>query len=71
VAGKGRFGAALMLDRDFPRTLGRIRASLPAALPLTLKCRIGVDEYALFLCGMRFRTSDSLVSLQASVVLRV
>lgn len=60
VAGKGAFGAALMVDPSFPSTLRALRSSVAEELnvPVTLKCRIGVDEYVK--CGRNLKMFDNL-----------
>ena len=47
VSGAGCFGAALMTDSDFPNVLRLLRTALHPSTPLTVKCRIGVDQYAI------------------------
>lgn len=43
TATEGCYGASLMLDRSFPTTIGRLRNAI--SIPLTIKCRIGVNEH--------------------------
>ena len=47
VSGAGCFGAALMTDSDFPKVLRLLRTALHPSIPLTVKCRIGVDQYTI------------------------
>lgn len=49
VAGKGCFGAALMRTPDVvAEATRRMRAVLPSHVPVTVKCRIGVDDEASY-----------------------
>jgi tRNA-dihydrouridine synthase A len=56
VAGKGDFGARLMLFPELPAVLREVKSGLNSDSQLTIKHRIGVDEYvSVFRSGDGFR----------------
>ena len=63
VAGKGAFGAALMLEPELVRDVVAAMRENSGGAPVTVKCRIGVDDHDSYddLCGFVETVASAMV----------